>query len=112
MIGWRVPDYILVKQHEQKPMLHEVIGYSVDIGVAVFLPKNTKHDSSSDAFGDANTSPQDKITVWERRIRTQAIYMLRYESPGYRIPESFRAFCRMVSLTAANTNLTLPVSVA
>ena len=30
----------------------------------------------------------------------------------YRIPESFKAFCKMVSFTAANTSLMFDVSVA
>lgn len=33
-------------------------------------------------------------------------------SPAHKMPESFRAFCKMVSLTAAKTSRTLVVSVA
>lgn len=48
---------------------------------------------------------------WRGRV-ARAVKEFKNNPPAHRMPESFKAFCRMVSFTAANTNRMFVVSVA
>lgn len=74
-------------------------------------------DTMAESWAPKSSGFDDFFVEWRAesggwRLKRRVCRMRLVRSADYRIPESFNAFCKIVSFTAAKTSLIFDVSVA